>query len=113
MNDYQGIRFKYSDVKKEVHAMKRLADSFLDNNWKWVLEKCEENLYNAQYSSGKTSWEIPRKNPLRTRVSNGEYRASSNEGGAKVFGELCFKWENYNPDKGAKKQTYFILNGIA
>lgn len=113
MKDYQGLLFSYAEVKKELLAIKQLADSFLSPDSKWVLDRCETELNNAQYSRENTHWSISADQTLRTRESRGAYRASKKDGGIGVYGSLCFCWQIRNTKPTVKKQTHFVLEGLA
>ena len=113
MDDYKGIKFCYADTRKEIAAIKRLAVPFLDTSTAWVLDNCETDLANIQSSKGNVNWQTAIDNPIRTRISNGEYRASPKASGKQVFGEMSFQWQIQNADASRRRNTHFILLGIA
>jgi len=112
-NAFAGLRFEYAAVQRELQSMKALADPFLNDEYKWVLERCETTLLNLQNSENGGIWSIDRGNALRTITSEGAYRASGATGGRGVYGSLSFVWQIQNTDRSKRKQSHFILNGIA
>ena len=111
MANYEGLRFAYSDIKNELRWLRELAKPFMDDGQSWVFDQCLADLDSAQNSRGSTRWSISKETPLRTKVSEGKFRASDKTGGERVYGELCFVWDLINPDKGKRTQSHFILNG--
>ena len=110
MNGYQGIRFKYADIKRDLESMKSLAASFLDEQHDGVLSQCETDLENIRNATTRRvqTWTIPQERPLRT-CSTSRYRDTETGGGFEVYGELSFIWQIRNPDIGRRRQHYFHL----
>ena len=110
---YEGLRFNYGDSLRELRSFQKLANRFLLDEDLWILEASIVDLNNARHARDKATWNINQETPIRTRVSRGEYRHGEANNNTPVFGELCFSWEIENPDKGARRQRHFVLNGLA
>ncbi|MCA9037620.1 MAG: hypothetical protein KDA91_20945 [Planctomycetaceae bacterium] len=115
MSEYTGIKFSYESMLNEIRRMQKLADVFLASECDGVLEACFSNLENIRNSTSDRThlWELSEGWPIQTVDSRGEYRASGRDGGAPVYGLLCFRWEIKNPERGRRRQKDFHLFGEA
>lgn len=113
MSAYAGLKFTYAEAKRDLELMGELAEPFLDNDGKRVINDCAIDLENVRCTRETAKWQIRTSSPVRTRASVGAYRASGKGGGTAVYGELCFTWSLVNPDAGRRRQNDFILFGLA
>jgi hypothetical protein len=93
--DYDGLAFLFGDMIREIDHMCKLAGPFLDRDsyqfvipeWKGSLERFRSNPM-----SGRLCWQIPKRRPIQTAMSEGDYQPDAG-GGRCVVGELCVVWE--------------------
>ena len=113
MNDYQGIRIRYGDLRSDLERMRDLANPFLARECDGVITACIEQVDNIR--NGKCGvvhpLEIAEGWPIKTIDSAGEYRNSGKDGGRPVFGRVWFRWGLLNVDRGKRRQDYFHLSG--
>ena len=118
-SSYEGLRFSFSDMEKEIENLRQLAKPFLDTNtYEWILLKWKKELSNFRLANpgAHTTWEISEENPIRTKISDGEYEPKPKKGGLKVFGQLSCKWDIHLSGEVKKRgnpSPYFVLLGLA
>jgi len=114
---YQGLRFSYSAMVKDISGIKRLAASFLSPGGSGALDQCRSDLECIRNATTERSWtwQIRQDQPhaLRTEESKGEYRDSAKQDGIAVYGLLAFTWDIRNADRGIQRQRHFCLDGRA
>ncbi|MEM9368761.1 MAG: hypothetical protein AAGD07_22450 [Planctomycetota bacterium] len=115
MADYEGIKFRYADMQRELERMQTLTQEFISEDSRWVFGRCLENLENIRCAKQNRvhQFEINKECPLKTISSEGEYRASQKERGISVFGTLSFRMGLENPHRGKNRQSDFHLVGEA
>lgn len=86
------LEFLVGELNKELVALRSIAADFLSPSAGQQLYELESQLTGISRSvSGLRPWQIPEDDPIRTRMSEGEYQSG---GGEKfVYGELSFIWE--------------------
>lgn len=113
MAAYNGIRFDYGGLARDIRCMRALASPLLENPR--ALDEFATQLENIRCAktTAVQCLELPSTAPLRTVISEGEFRNSSRGGGRSVFGLLSCKWEIVNPEKARRQQRWFHLVGTA
>lgn len=124
-NNYQGLGFLFTNMFSEIGSMLLLAESFLEEDSRYnVIPQWQQVLINFRdepYSQNRRLlWEIPESNPIRTKISEGEYECGSRRGRHAVYGQISCVWEICKPTPIGKKQKKrnfkslsFVLCGIA
>jgi hypothetical protein len=118
-SSYEGLRFSFSDMEKEIENLKQLAKPFLEiNSYEWILTKWKGELANFRSANpgSRRIWKIAEEHPVETNVSDGEYELQPRKGALKVFGRLSSEWEIHLPDETKKRgnpSRDFVLLGIA
>ena len=119
---YQGIQFSFTEMLHEIDGMRELAKPFLEEAsfyqvipaWRRDLA----NFKNAPHPNGaQMFWQIPEKDPIQTKVSEGEYEPDDRRGAHDVFGRISGIWDIRKFNAKGKKKNFrspnFILFGIA
>jgi len=116
------LEFNFEEVLREIMAIKEVANNFLDRTASGVLSMLTRNLEAIRASPRGTDslWEIPSYNPLKTKISQGQYENSSplerRRGQHKVFGEITSTWTITPSDPKATSRTLaktFTVTGNA
>jgi hypothetical protein len=115
MTQFEGLRFNYGEVMRDISLLRRLSEPFIDSSCSGILAACETNLENARLSPANVNikWEIDWNRPLCTVPSQGKYRASSKQGGVGVYGIFSFIWHIRNTEKAVQRRNSFVLHGVA
>lgn len=115
---YTGLMFSFSEMLKEIRAMRALAAPFLDKSSASVwLEEWQGKLENFRRDrrNGSLRWEIPQDRAIRTIVSPGDYQADG-KGRYSVYGTLsslwCLSHQGKHKILGRTEET-FMLSGNA
>jgi hypothetical protein len=116
---YQGLRFSFACMEREIDNMRLLAKPFITpESFEQALPGWRRDLVNFKNgkSAGSHRWEIPERNPIKTVISKGEYEAHDRAGELSVYGTLCGIWEikaEQQRNTKFKPAEFFILEGIA
>lgn len=88
------LLFPAAELRREIHALRRLAHDYLDAGSQQALAGAEEMLVQICGSSASRSypWQIVSTLPVRTLASRGEYMRDG-RGSATVHAEVTFIWE--------------------
>ena len=116
--NYQGLRFSFADMAREIKNMSSLAKKFLSiesseqiiPNWLQALEAVRVRTVE------RYPWEISKNRPIETIVSIGKYEAGQRQGEHSVIGRISGQWVIDVPpkNKGSKAPAdYFVLRGLA
>lgn len=112
---YQGLRFSFSEMDKEIANLGKLAENFLEPESSWILSKWKKELETFRLSNpGRDwTWEISAEHPIKTRVSDGEYELRPRRGELKAFGCISSKWNIHLPDeekrRGGRSECFILL----
>jgi len=109
-----GLIFSIADTLRELESAKQLTRRFTENA-ESVFPKLKVQMESLEVerSQSATNWGIPLSQPLRTKLSRGEYEPGG--GGVKVCGELSFTWkiQRMAPKKAKDRAKQFRLVGNA
>jgi hypothetical protein len=88
------LLFPAVELRKEIHALRRLAGAYLDAGSQRALAGAENALDQICVSNSSRSypWQIVSTLPVRTLASEGEYMRDR-RGQATVHAEITFIWE--------------------
>lgn len=97
------LRFCLSRMQREVEAIVKLANPFIDPASANLLNEARAQLRAvAGRRDQSVVWRVPEERPIRTKKSAGEYE-SRNHGDREtkpgVVGLLSFRWEMRTPDE--------------
>ena len=110
------LEFSFKEVLDEIHAFDRIANRFIAGESAGVLRAFYESLRRIRdaRSTDRQRWEIPRRQPVRTIPSVGEYEPGGH-GEHTVYAELSCLWEitPVVPRKQSHPLQIFRLTGIA
>jgi hypothetical protein len=87
------LEFDFSQVNRELEALKTLTRRFLWSGSGSVLDDVQTSLLTmrAKRPTGVVKWEISQANPLKTIATQGYER--KNKGPHEVFAEITFVWD--------------------
>lgn len=116
---YQGLRFSFSQMEREIDNLNRLASGFLTiessqrviPNWRRDL-----STFRSAPSGTKMSWIIPEDDAIETNISYGDYESGERVGELAVFGRVSGVWEIQLPEEVKKRYSpskEFVLLGLA
>ena len=119
MHMYEGLRFSFSEMDKELDNMHRLSSGFvtLESSAR-IIPALRRDLANFRSAPAESStvWEIRKDDPIQTNPSNGAYEPGERRGGLNVLGRVCGKWQIRLPKEVKKRFSQskdFILFGLA
>lgn len=106
----EALQFFYSDVLREIEAMKAMSRGFVARGSDHVFDLLKAQLNELKDRGGETDWGIPTDDPLKTIGSSGEYELHGK--GLDVHGCLTSTWgiSHVAEKKGAAR---FALVGNA
>lgn len=119
---YQGLQFSFAEMHREIENMRKLAEKFLDpKSYYRVIPEWQRQLQYFERqphpSGAQLMWSISENDPIKTKLSEGEYEAKPRKGSYKLYGYISGVWEISKPASKGKKKTfrspYFTLEGLA
>ena len=116
---YEGLRFSFAAMDKEIDSMNRLSRRFLTvdsseriiPNWRREL-----GAFRSAPSGTPKFWQIGKTDPIETTISKGEYEGGARRGKLQVFGKVSGIWEVQLPNEVKKRSVpskEFTLLGLA
>ena len=119
---YQGLYFSFDSMLREIENMRSLAKPFIEiDSFERVIPNWMKDLSNfrtsGSFAQGSTTWQIWENNPIKTRVSDGEYEQKKRKGAHKVFGQISGSWEiakvQGHKNKEKDSNSLFTVLGLA
>ncbi len=107
---YEGLRFSFSDMEKEIDYMLALAGPFLEPDTRYFrMAEFKRLLADFRHNPGigGLSWSIPRDKPIETVDSEGQYEAYGRRGSLRVFGRISGAWEIVADAEDDERSKYF------
>jgi hypothetical protein len=98
------LEFEFDEFLREIRAIRRVTNNFLDRSADNVLNSLERDLEAIRSFPRGTDrlWKIPECTPLKTKTSQGEYEQGSRKGRHRVVGEITSTWLIAPSDPRAK-----------
>ncbi|MGE0132438.1 MAG: hypothetical protein AB7U82_30515 [Blastocatellales bacterium] len=118
-SQYEGLRFSFAEMEREIENMRHLASHFLERaSAERVIPVWQQQLstFKGQPPGSQTRWSIKETDPIQTIISPGKYEPRG-RGGKTVFGRVSGAWDIQIPQITGKKkggaQKSFTLHGLA
>lgn len=105
------LRLSLPDLRQEIEAASKLASDFLSSEGLRRLEQAQYDLSTAlARPESSFTWQVPREEPIWTKLSRAEYERKPRGKGPEVVGALSFSWEMRT---GAGRSKDLFLTGNA
>lgn len=111
-----GLKFSFQQMLTELDAFAHLAEKFIAPESRTVLPQFKALLenYRDQQTRDPFDWKIQSANPLKTRVSAGEYEVGKGgKHGVIAQIDACWRIRRIPLAKKTARPLYFELAGIA